>query len=175
MTEDLAKFELELTEGLKLSGQGSYERRMPTQRAMAHLLRARKGLQSLSESNPLSAEVWRLLSLAEESLLNYPEAEACLRKAMQLSSARDKLDRKKLARLREYKSKSKALALQPDQLASLGKYLQAGLSKSPCDHTLVLTSDWLKQSGLGNASAILNGLRRHGGFCDCEVLFNVAK
>ena len=174
MINDINELRLLLIEAQKLSGQSSYERRSPNKKAMPVLLRARAGLSKYVESNPASVEGWRLLSLAEECLLNYPAAETSLEKAIGLSSGSpDRRDLKKLVLLREYKVKWKALALQPEQLASLGKYLQSRLAAAPCDHSLRLTTDWIKQTGLKDATAILNGFRGEGGYCDCEVLANV--
>jgi hypothetical protein len=42
----------------------------------------------------------------------------------------------------------------------------------PCDHTLGRTREFLEQRGLGEA-LVLPWLARHGGHCDCEVIFNV--
>lgn len=175
MTQEIVELRESLIEAQKLSGQSSYERRAPNKKAMPVLLKARQGLLKFVDVNPTSAEGWRLLSLAEECLLNYPAAEASLQKAIQTSGSPEKRDLKKLALLREYKAKWKALALQPEQLASLGSYLETGLFKTPCDHTTRLTTDWLKQAGLRDTSAILNGLRDQGGYCDCEILNNVAR
>lgn len=176
MTNQLTGLRSLLIEAQKLGGQGSYERRMPNKKAMPSLLKARSGLARYVESNASDVEGWRLLALAEESLLNYPAAEASLRKVIQLSSGPpDRRDLKKLALLCEYKAKWNALLLQPDQLALLGAYLQKILPASPCDHSLHLTSDWLRQMGLKDGPAILNGLRSLGGYCDCEVLANVVR
>ena len=41
-----------------------------------------------------------------------------------------------------------------------------------CDHTLRLTRQWLKQAGLG-VEANIQMLNDCGGFCDCEIIFNV--
>jgi hypothetical protein len=44
---------------------------------------------------------------------------------------------------------------------------------TPCDHTLRDTTAFLQQRGL-DAEQIIPWLREHGGYCDCEVLANVA-
>src|SRR5262249_17391816 len=41
-----------------------------------------------------------------------------------------------------------------------------------CDHTLRVTTTFLKRRGL-DAERIIAWLREHGGYCDCEVLANV--
>src|SRR5690349_10843967 len=42
----------------------------------------------------------------------------------------------------------------------------------PCDHTLRETLDFLRQRGL-DADRVVPWLEEHGGFCDCEVIYNV--
>jgi len=42
-----------------------------------------------------------------------------------------------------------------------------------CDGTLKLTRHWLGVHGI-NEAAIIPELEERGGYCDCEVLFNVA-
>jgi hypothetical protein len=42
----------------------------------------------------------------------------------------------------------------------------------PCNHTLHETIEFLKKRGL-DPERIVPWLREHGGYCDCEVIFNV--
>jgi uncharacterized protein DUF2695 len=42
----------------------------------------------------------------------------------------------------------------------------------PCDHTLRETLEFLKKRGL-DAERIVPWLREHGGYCDCEVIFDI--
>ena len=41
-----------------------------------------------------------------------------------------------------------------------------------CDHTLTFTKKWSEANGI-DFNIIKTWLNEHGGFCDCEVLFNV--
>src|SRR5688500_13097495 len=116
MNRRLDELRQQLTEAQTLSRQASYERGAPDKKAMPTLLKARLGLRALLEEQPQVADGWRLLSLAEECLLNYPAAEQALNKALELSPNRDKRDLKRLALLREYTAKWKALALTPNDL-----------------------------------------------------------
>jgi hypothetical protein len=43
---------------------------------------------------------------------------------------------------------------------------------SPCDHSLVHTTEFLKTHSL-DSTKIIPWLKEHGGHCDCEVLGNV--
>lgn len=42
-----------------------------------------------------------------------------------------------------------------------------------CDGTLHLTEEFIDENGLDKESTI-EWLQDHGGFCDCEVLLNIA-
>lgn len=42
----------------------------------------------------------------------------------------------------------------------------------PCDHTLRETVEFLRKRGL-DVQRIVPWLREYGGYCDCEVIFNV--
>jgi hypothetical protein len=42
----------------------------------------------------------------------------------------------------------------------------------PCDHTLIRTREWARKNGL-DAEAVTDAVRHFGGFCDCEVAYNV--
>ena len=42
-----------------------------------------------------------------------------------------------------------------------------------CDGTLRLTEEFIDENGLDRESTI-EWLQDHGGFCDCEVLLNIA-
>ncbi|MCA0314843.1 MAG: DUF2695 domain-containing protein [Candidatus Melainabacteria bacterium] len=63
--------------------------------------------------------------------------------------------------------------LSPDNLESLGVFLDGELAKSSCDHSLRLTKSWLASHITSNQAHVLEALRKSGGYCDCEVLFNV--
>jgi len=57
-----------------------------------------------------------------------------------------------------------------DHLSSLLDYLDANLKS--CDHTTKLTEIFLHVNKL-DKDLVLKWLAEHGGFCDCEVLFNL--
>ena len=43
---------------------------------------------------------------------------------------------------------------------------------SPCDHTLRETIEFLRERDL-DVGRIVPWLQEHGGYCDCEVIYNV--
>lgn len=168
---NLARLVVELQAGLALSGQGSYQRRLPAAAALPGIRNALKGLRALVQQLP-TAEAWRALALAEESLLHYPAAVAALESAIALSNA-DRKDLKRLAQLREYAAKWEALGLTPASLRALGQHLASSLCNVPCDHSYRHTSAWLSANGLKAHAQIIQRLKSAGGYGDCEVLLNV--
>jgi cytochrome c-type biogenesis protein CcmH/NrfG len=95
----LDELEALLREGMQRSRQTSLERRAPAFAAIPSLAKARAGLRGFVRAHADDARAWRLLSLAEETLLAYPLAIAALDRALALDGRRDKRDLKRLAAL----------------------------------------------------------------------------
>ncbi|WP_295969231.1 DUF2695 domain-containing protein [uncultured Xanthomonas sp.] len=68
-------------------------------------------------------------------------------------------------------SEAAALPLPKETLWALFDYLNDTLADG-CDHSLRLTTQFLASHGVAPES-VIPWLGAHGGFCDCEVLFNV--
>ena len=86
----------------------------------------------------------------------------------------ERADRK--AKLRAWKDGQRArreagMALSHDDLRALFDHLDAALEDA-CDHTLRHTLAFLRSRGL-DEERVVPWLAEYGGFCDCEVLFNV--
>ncbi|MBC8061548.1 MAG: DUF2695 domain-containing protein [Clostridiaceae bacterium] len=164
-----------LLQGQKLSMQGSLDRRMPDKKSVPFFIGARKGLKEYVTLNPTDSTGWRLLSKVEESLLNYPEALSSLQKTIELGG-RDKKDLKKIALLKECLTSWGELELTPEQLDSLGDYLEDKLKDYECNHTLSFTKEWIDENMLeSKKTRIVKAINGKGGFCDCEVLANVIR
>ncbi|MEK5389699.1 DUF2695 domain-containing protein [Margalitia sp. FSL K6-0131] len=162
-----------LIKGQQLSMQGSLQRRAPSKKAVPLLLSARQGLKEFVIENSNNALAWRLLSQAEECLLNYKEAIICQEKTMELGH-RERKDLKRLALLKEYGGKWEEINLSPDQLETLWAFLDEMINSEGCDHTHKLTKSWLENNvPKSKISKIIKAMRNQGGFCDCEVLLNV--
>jgi tetratricopeptide (TPR) repeat protein len=162
-----------LVEGQKLSMQGSMDRRAPAKKAVPFLLKARQGLKEYLKENETNHLAWRLLSQAEECLQNYNHAIYCLQRAMVLDKKNQK-DLKRLALLTEYRGMWEELNLTTEQLESLGSFLNEKLTATDCDHSLKFTKIWLEESvPKSKISKIVKEFQNQGGFCDCEVLYNV--
>jgi len=125
--------------------------------------------------NPADSGAWRLLSQAEETLMNYPEALSSLQKFIELGG-KDKRDLKKLALLKENLASWKALDLTPEEIKSIGDYIDEKLKEHGCNHTLSHTKEWLDCNMPKSKKAkIIKAIQGKGGFCDCEVLANVVE
>ncbi|WP_277585232.1 DUF2695 domain-containing protein [Psychrobacillus antarcticus] len=171
--EKLEALKETLIEGQKLSMQGSWDRRAPAKKAVPFLLEARRGLKDYVVENETIPLAWRLLSQAEECLLNYNNAIYCLERAMELDKKNQK-DLKRLFLLKDYGGMWNELNLSPEQLESLGIFLDEKLNADDCDHSLKLTKSWLEDNiPKSKLSKIVKALKNQGGFCDCEVLSNV--
>lgn len=175
MTKSLEELQELLLQGQKLSMQGSMDRRMPDKKSVPFLIEARKGLKEYVAMNPAESLGWRLLSQAEETLMNYPEALRVLEKSIELGG-KDKKDLKRIALLKESLLSWNAIDLNPEQLESLGDYLDEKLKENGCDHTLSYTKEWIDSNMQKSKKAkIVKAIQGAGGFCDCEVLANVIK
>ena len=171
----IAELRTLLISAQKLTGQSSYERRAPSPKAVPALLAAKSEISRFIAANTESPEAYRLLSMAQECLLNYPAARSSFEKALSFSSQRNPKDLKHLALLREYESKWNEMPLIPHELQGLGNHLTGRLVIHACDHTLKYTKEWLSQCSPGNQEQKLKALRHWGGYCDCEVLSNAVQ
>jgi hypothetical protein len=175
MPKSIKELQELLLQGQKLSMQGSLDRRMPDKKSIPYFLEARKGLKEFVSLNSSDSTGWRLLSQVEECLLNYPEALSSLEKAIELGG-KDKKDLKRIALLKECLALWNELELTPEQLNSLGKYLDEKLNECECNHTLAFTKEWIDGNlPKSKKSKIIKAIQGKGGFCDCEVLFNVVR
>jgi tetratricopeptide (TPR) repeat protein len=175
MSKSLKELQEVLLQGQKLSMQGSMDRRMPDKKSIPFLIEARKGLKEFVALNPLDNVAWRLLSQAEETLMNYPEALSSLEKSIELAG-KDKKDLKRIALLKECLTSWNELGLTPEQMKSLGDFIDDKLSEQVCDHTLSFTKEWLDGNiPKSKRAKMIKAIQGKGGFCDCEVLANVVK
>jgi tetratricopeptide (TPR) repeat protein len=174
MPEELQALRGLLLQGIKRSKQGSYARRSPAQAAIHFLEEARHGLKELVKSEEHNAEAWRILSQAEECLLNYGEAIVCLEKAMALAIRRSRDDLKRLALLKESFAEWNKLPLSPEELRLLGDFLiKCGANEEQNGRTLEHTKEWLDENCNSSLNAVIEALKKRGGHTDFLVLYNV--
>jgi hypothetical protein len=77
----------------------------------------------------------------------------------------------------EFKKRERAeershMILDEAALTDLLGYVASHLESRHCDHTLRATREWAKARSV-DADALVESLSHFGGYCDCEVTFNV--
>jgi hypothetical protein len=65
-----------------------------------------------------------------------------------------------------------AMVLDLGQLEALLDAVEERLDSLPCDHSLRHAMEWAAAQHV-DAEALTRSLRHFGGYCDCEVVFNV--
>src|SRR5437588_5591549 len=149
MPDPISLLRESLLRGMQISAQGSYARRSPSRNAVPHLEFARNGLRLIVEQDADNVEALRLLAQAEECLLNYRQAVACLEQAMSLGVSRSKRDLKRLALLKLALAEWESLPVSPDQLRELGEFLEgAGVADESRGRSLEFTRQWLRNQGI---------------------------
>jgi Protein of unknown function (DUF2695) len=79
--------------------------------------------------------------------------------------------------LRQLKAKEKenfdnSLPMEKEIFQELFDHLDEKLGDE-CDHSLTMTTEFLKEKGIENIDKVVGWLNDNGGYCDCEVLMNV--
>lgn len=91
-------------------------------------------------------------------------------------------DKKEIEKRKEIKKKlrekaiiefEKKLPISSEIFLNLFDFLDEKLSKSDCEDTLKLTTEFLIINKIENIVETKNWLNNNGGFCDCEVLYNI--
>lgn len=62
--------------------------------------------------------------------------------------------------------------LTENQVDKLCIFIEDKIEKSGCDHSLRFTLEWAKKNGI-NQDDLIDVLELNGGFCDCEVTYNL--
>ncbi len=98
-------------------------------------------------------------------------------------SKKSKADRKAILRELKRKEEEAAFAAKPianDDLKALFDHLEVELAGENegkqvvmCDHTLSKSRAFLEGRGIKNIEEICEWFSEYGGFCDCEVIYNV--
>lgn len=83
-----------------------------------------------------------------------------------------KKQRKAQWREQQRKAALAALPLPIVELKAMFEALEVELSRQACDHSRRLALAWLESRG-HDVDRVFAWLDTQGGFCDCEILFNV--
>ncbi|MBM7417525.1 MULTISPECIES: DUF2695 domain-containing protein [Chryseobacterium] len=88
----------------------------------------------------------------------------------------EKARRKQIKRELQEKARIKfeqSLPTSRELFQNLFDFLDEVLEKNTCDDSLKLTKQFLESQNIQNREEVENWLKENGGFCDCEVLYNV--
>ena len=66
-----------------------------------------------------------------------------------------------------------SLPISRELFQNLFDFLDAELEENGCDDSLKITKQYLDANKIQNIEEVENWLKENGGFCDCEVLYNV--
>ena len=92
-----------------------------------------------------------------------------------MSEQSEKDNRKEILRQLKAKKKEtfdKSLPMDKGIFQGLFEHLDENLGDE-CDHSLTMTTEFLKEKGVENIGKVVEWLNDNGGYCDCEVLMNV--
>jgi tetratricopeptide (TPR) repeat protein len=160
--------------GIQLSGQMSYSRRAANEKAIPLLQQALSRLKAIVENGQADYEVFSLLALTHENLLDYREAIQAVQECINRSAGPKKDDLKRLARYKEQLSWWEAVSLTPGELNELGAFLHDKLFSVPgYEHSFRWTIAWLREKKHPAPDKVISGLERLGAFDDFQVLHNV--
>ncbi len=66
-----------------------------------------------------------------------------------------------------------SLPMARELFLDLFDYLNEQSETTGCNHDFLLTEQFLRDKQVNNVEEVLEFLRENGGYCDCEVIFNV--
>ena len=66
-----------------------------------------------------------------------------------------------------------SLPMARELFLDLFDYLNEQSETTGCNHDFSLTEQFLRDKQVNNVEEVLEFLRENGGYCDCEVIFNV--
>ena len=174
MMEEIDYIRSIIRRGIQLSGQTSYSRRAADKRAIPLLREARARLKAIIENGQADYEVFRLLALTHENLLEYREAIHAVQECIKRSVGPKKDDLKRLAHYKEQLGWWEAVSLTPGELNELGVFLHSKLSSVlEYERSFRWTMVWLNQKKHPSPDKVVSGLERLGAYDDFQMLHNV--
>ncbi|SFN32852.1 Protein of unknown function [Paenimyroides ummariense] len=91
--------------------------------------------------------------------------------------SKEEIEKRKLLKkqLRENARKEfeENLPISRHYFKTIFDYLNDYLEQNECDHTLNTTLEILRNQNITNVQETISWLNKNGGYCDCEVLYNV--
>ena len=92
---------------------------------------------------------------------------------MKITEKRKRKEARKILTQKELDDFRASLPMEEKCFLVLFDYLEKVLQECPCDHTLRYTTHFLTENKVCDIEKVISWLTSHGGYCDCEVLYNV--
>lgn len=93
-----------------------------------------------------------------------------------MSDKTEKARRKQIQRELQEKAQAefeKNLPISRELFQNLFDFLDEELEGNACNDSLKMTKQFLEFQNIQNKEEVENWLKENGGFCDCEVLYNI--
>ena len=92
---------------------------------------------------------------------------------MKITEKRKRKEARKILTQKELDDFRASLPMEEKCFLVLFDYLEKVLQECPCDHSLRHTTHFLSENKVPDPEKVITWLTSHGGYCDCEVLYNV--
>lgn len=92
---------------------------------------------------------------------------------MKIAEKQKRKEARKVLAQKELDDFRASLPMEEKHFVALFHFLEKALQECPCDHSLRHTTHFLSENKVCNIEKVISWLSSHGGYCDCEVLYNV--
>ena len=92
---------------------------------------------------------------------------------MEITEKKKRKEARKVLAQKELDDFRSSLPMEEKRFVALFHFLEKALQEHPCNHTLGYTTLFLTENKVSDPEKVISWLTSHGGYCDCEVLYNV--
>ena len=92
---------------------------------------------------------------------------------MKIAEKKKRKEARKVLVQKELDDFRASLPMEEKHFVALFHFLEKALQEHPCNHTLGNTTLFLTEKKVPDPEKVITWLTSHGGYCDCEVLYNV--
>lgn len=92
---------------------------------------------------------------------------------MKIAERQKRKEARKVLAQKELDDFRASLPMEEKHFVALFHFLEKALQEHPCNHTLGNTTLFLTEKKVPDPEKVITWLTSHGGYCDCEVLYNV--
>jgi hypothetical protein len=131
-------------------------------------------LKALIENGQADYEIFRLLTLTHENLLEYREAIQAVEECIDRSASPKENDLKRLARYKDQLGWWEGVSLTPAELKELGGFLHGKLSRVlEYERSFRWTTAWLHERKYPSPDKVISFVEKLGAYDDFQVLHNI--